>query len=39
MILTKIIIMIDKFNNKIIIYIKIFKLFDWKSNILNILYK
>lgn len=32
-------------NNKIkiiiknIIYIKIFKLFDWKSNILNILYK
>lgn len=24
---------------KIIIYIKIIKLFDWKSNILNILYK
>lgn len=37
--LDNIIIIIDKFNIKIIIYIKIIKLFDWKSNILNILYK
>lgn len=29
----------DIVNIKIIIYIKIIKLFDWKSNILNILYK
>lgn len=29
----------DMVNIKIIIYIKIIKLFDWKSNILNILYK
>lgn len=29
----------DIINIKIIIYIKIIKLFDWKSNILNILYK
>lgn len=33
------IIIIKIFVNKIIIYIKIIKLFDWKSNILNILYK
>lgn len=35
-----IVIMIKDINNiNIIIYIKIIKLFDWKSNILNILYK
>lgn len=33
------IIIIKIFVNKMIIYIKIIKLFDWKSNILNILYK
>lgn len=33
------IIIIKIFVIKIIIYIKIIKLFDWKSNILNILYK
>lgn len=38
-ILEIIIIKMKMFNIVIIIYIKIFKLFDWKSNILNILYK
>lgn len=38
-ILAIIITIINNINIKKIIYIKIIKLFDWKSNILNILYK